>query len=304
MTARGFAGSGPSNIPLHEETVEGALEDLLLKAKNYPRGLQQLLAVRYYLQEILWGCSVRWKQTVQGVTNYKTLLDQIERAHEGSEPVCLVTFNYDTLLEDTLNGFDLEIKKLAHYTKRHRFYRVFKLHGSVNWAHLIRNAIRGPHADSPIAIAQEWIRRAAELDISDDYELCSGGGVISTIEGKPAIPAIAIPVGKTKDFECPPSLIEELKALLPLTTKVLVIGWRAAEQHFLDLLRTCLPRGVYLHIVSGSLADAEETQIRICRALMNSRPTQVSTDANGFSDFMLSGNAETFLREPESFATS
>lgn len=32
-------------------------------------------------------------------------------------------------------------------------------------------------------------------------------------------------------------MIDELTGLLPQVTKLLVIGWRATEEHFLDLLR-------------------------------------------------------------------
>ena len=109
------------------------LQDLQSKARDYPRGLQQLAAVRYYLQYILWQCGIAWKNIAKGVTNYKTLLDQIERANKKNEPVCLVTFNYDTLLEDALSDFGLSIETFADYTKKRPFYRVFKVHGSVTW---------------------------------------------------------------------------------------------------------------------------------------------------------------------------
>lgn len=283
---------------LYKETVEEALEDLQVKAKTYPRGVQQLIAVRYYLQEILLNCSTRWNGTTQGVTNYKTLLDQIERAHKGNESVCLVTFNYDTLLEDALTGFDLPIKSMADYTKGHPFYRMFKLHGSVNWARLLRNNIEGPNPYNPSQVAREWIRRAMELNVSDDYVVW-GGSPIAVADGKPAIPAIAIPVGKGKIFECPHEQVEKLRELLPLTTKVLVIGWRAAEEHFLRLLREHLPAGISLYIVSGSAADAEETRLRINRALEKKGPAHINTNANGFSDFILSRQAEIFLRQRE-----
>jgi hypothetical protein len=279
---------------LRGETLEAVLQDLQAKAVNYPRGLQQLAAVRYYLHLTIWQCTAKWREVAEGVTNYKTLLDQIERAHNKDEPVCLVTFNYDTLLEDALSDFDLPIQAMSDYTKKHPFYRVFKVHGSVNWARMVENEIQDQNKTHAWSVAYEWIRRAAELRITDNYRLVNELP-IAVLGGKPAFPAIAIPVEKDKSFECPPDLIGELKGLLPQTSRLLVIGWRAAEEHFLNLLKTLIKPGVLLHVVAGGLKDAEEAQVRICRVLINSRPSRVSISDQGFTDFILSGAAEKFL---------
>jgi hypothetical protein len=252
-----------------------------------------MAAIRYYLQYILWQCGIMWNQLAKGVTNYKTLLDQIERAHKKDEPVCLVTFNYDTLLEDALSEFGLPIKAFPDYTKKHPFYRVFKVHGSVNWARIVENQIQSQNPGHDWSVVHEWIQRAAELKVTDEYVLC-GGYPTAVVEGRPAFPAIAIPVEKDKNFECPPNLLEELKALLPQTTRVLVIGWRATEQHFLDLLRTHLKPGIRLSVVAKG-EDAEKAGVRICRALVN--PSYKGLSDEGFSGFILSGLAERFLEE-------
>ena len=280
---------------LKDESLEAALQDLQAKAVDYPRGLQQLAAVRYYLQYIIWGCGVEWRKAAKGVTNYKTLLDPIERANRKNERVCLVTFNYDTLLEDALSDFGLPISALADYTKGHPFYRVFKVHGSINWGRLIENQIQSRDPSQAMSVVSEWIQRAAELRVTDDY-IFSNECPIAVVGGRPAIPAIAIPVEREKNFECPPYLLEELIALLPQTTKVLVIGWRATEDHFLGLLKTHLKPGVRLHVVAGGLKDAEESMVRICRALTNNRPDHATAGDEGFSDFIVSGAAERFLQ--------
>ena len=57
-------------------------------------------------------------------------------------------------------------------------------------------------------------------------------------------------------FECPPSHVEMLGDLIPRVSKVLTIGWRANEQHFLQLLRK-LP-AVKIVTVAGSVPEAEE----------------------------------------------
>jgi len=89
---------------------------------------------------MLARCQAAWTESVtKGVTNYHTLLDQIETLPRvPGEPVCLVTFNYDTLLEqaitDTLN---FRFNKITDYVAYE--YKVIKLHGSINWAHPIRD---------------------------------------------------------------------------------------------------------------------------------------------------------------------
>jgi hypothetical protein len=279
---------------LRDESLEAALQDLQAKAQDYPRGLQQLAAVRYYLQYILWQCGNAWRDVAKGVTNYKTLLDQIERVNKKNEPVCLVTFNYDTLLEHALSDFGLAVEAFPDYTKKHPFYRVFKVHGSVNWARIIENEIQSQNPTHTWSVTHEWIQRAAELRITDNY-LLSTEYPTALVGGRPAFPAIAIPVEKEKKFECPPNLIEELKALLPGTSKALFIGWRATEEHFLNLLKMHLKPGVRLHVVAGGLKDAEEAQVRICRALINNRPSHASASDEGFTNFILSGTAGEFL---------
>ena len=130
--------------------------------------------MRYYLQFILTQCGAAWRGIAKGVTNYKTLLDQIERANKKNEPVCLVTFNHDTLLEDALVDFGLPIVAFSDNTKKHPFYRVFKVHGSVNWARILENEIQSQNPAHAWSVTHEWIQRAAELKVTDEYVLGSG----------------------------------------------------------------------------------------------------------------------------------
>jgi hypothetical protein len=102
------------NLP-SGRTVEQVLQCLQSEAKDYPKRHHQLAAVRYYLHVMLWGCEHRWRGIAKGVTNYKALLDLIARWRKPHEQVCLVTFNYDTLLEDALTVVGVNIKELDDY---------------------------------------------------------------------------------------------------------------------------------------------------------------------------------------------
>ena len=71
-----------------------------------------------------------------GVSNYSTLVNNIEQFRRSDEPVILITFNYDTLIERALSLTfgDFTFKEIQDYV-RWPAYKLFKLHGSVNWGY-------------------------------------------------------------------------------------------------------------------------------------------------------------------------
>src|SRR5229473_1748723 len=152
---------------LRGETLEAVLEDLQAKSDSYPRGKQQLAAVRYYLQFVIRECERRWRGVQKGVTNYKSLLDEIERTYP-KEPVCLVTFNYDTLLEDALSQFGLPIEAMDDYTEKHPFYKLFKLHGSVNWAREVAPTTKVQVPANVWSVVNDLIEHVEELPITQN----------------------------------------------------------------------------------------------------------------------------------------
>jgi hypothetical protein len=280
---------------LREETLEAALEDIRAKSESYPRGAQQLAAVRYYLRHVIRECERRWREVAGGVTNHKSLLNEIERANTRKEQVALVTFNYDTLLEDALYGFGLAIEAMDDYTKKHAFYKLFKLHGSVNWAREVGVPTKAQNPGYVWGVVNDLIERAAEIPIKQKYILTEAHppGVIGET---PVFPAIALPVEKKNTFECPKQMLDELIALLPQVSKILVVGWRATEAHFLALLKEKLSRAVQMWIVAGpDRRQGEDIKDRICREMLPKNVPIASVDPGGFTDFILSHRAEQFL---------
>jgi len=67
---------------LGNRPLEEVLEELQTEAENYPRGPQQMAAVRYYLHDMLWACGDAWLREAHGVTNYRALLDEIDRCRK------------------------------------------------------------------------------------------------------------------------------------------------------------------------------------------------------------------------------
>jgi hypothetical protein len=68
---------------------------------------------------------------------------------------------------------------------------------------------------------------------------------------------LAIPVETKNDFECPAEHLAVLREFVPKVTKILIVGWRATEAHFLKLLVDNLKMdGVRIMAVSGGLHEA------------------------------------------------
>ena len=91
-------------------------------------------------------------------------------------------------------------------------------------------------------------------------------------------------------------MIEELKRTLHDVTKLLVIGWRATEDHFLDLLNKHLQWGrrPCVYIVSANRTEAQQTGDRVHEALSFSSSLSAESAA-GFTEFMRSGRPQEIL---------
>src|ERR1700747_3679336 len=113
--------------------VERELARFREEGKTFPQRYCQLAAIQYYLHFVLWNCQDQWRQRHRGITNYLTLLDEIERwRFEHKEKVCFVTFNYDTMLDQSMESeLRLPIPHIDAYITWED-YCLIKLHGSVN----------------------------------------------------------------------------------------------------------------------------------------------------------------------------
>ena len=50
------------------------------------------------------------------------------------------------------------------------------------------------------------------------------------------LPALAVPLRTKATFVCPPDHIEKLRSELSKVDRIVSVGWKAGEPHFLDLL--------------------------------------------------------------------
>ncbi len=278
-------------------TVESILERLQAEATKTPQGYREMAAIRYYLQWMLWDCEHEWDKIHKGVTNYKALLYLIRQNRRDSSPVCLVTFNYDTMLEVELPTVEAQVTCISDYVHGSE-YKIFKIHGSVNWGRRIEPLpLKELHTLGDAQIANEVIRLAPQIFeqklVSNNY-VFAGNGVVRKVDDRAIFPAIAIPVETKLDFECPLDHVEVLKKHLPQTSKLLVIGWRATDAPFLELLRAHLPPHISAMTVAGSREEAENVVENFGSAGIRRKEFLCSN--SGFTGFIQSGEAESFLK--------
>lgn len=275
------------------DTIEHTLEILAKEAETDPVRKRQMAAIRFYLHFMIWECDKQWNEVVEsagGITNYITLLDQLRRSRRPDEPVCLVTFNYDRMIERALGSVGVAIETISQYIENDAF-KVFKLHGSAHWA----REVDTPGIDlgrNVWEVGRDLIQRAGQLNISTRYRVVQEYP-IGKSDGVALFPAIAVPVETKHEYECPQDHLDCLRGYLPTITKLLLIGWRGTEQHFLGLLKEALPQKVPLYAVAGDRQQAEEVIASIEQAGIR----VAGTPANGgFSHFVVSREAEEFLR--------
>lgn len=242
--------------PSKGRSVEQVLESLQEEGKDNPESQRELASVRFYLCELLNRITEQWSSRTNGVTNYAPLVRDILRFNKSGEQVCLVTFNYDLLLDRALYTFEFKRRAPEEHLDSHPILKLFKLHGSVNWSRLV-NIPDGPRLQ-PLGLIQE----ANTIQLSDKFVNANATDPQQMFSfGKPIFPAVAIPVQTKSDqhFECPLHHRDYLAGMLPSITKILIVGWQAKEAHFLRMLRSNLPKLNHVMVVGADGEDARRT---------------------------------------------
>lgn len=184
-----------------QKNIEHVLGELQAEGEKDSERKRQMAAIRYYLHFVIWACELQWDDVAHGTTNYVTLLDQLRRSRRENEPVLLVTFNYDRMIESALSSLKISISEISHYIQ-HNTFKLFKLHGSVHWAREVDSPITNIGELNQWQVASDLIDTAPNLKITDRWRLVDTRP-IGKIGDTPLFPAIAVPVEMKRDFECP-----------------------------------------------------------------------------------------------------
>ena len=93
-------------------TIENTLEIFQAEGDTEIVSRRRLAAIRFYIQNVILLFDYEWEWIHDGMTNYTSLLDQLRRARRPDEPICIVTFNYDRLIERALDQVGVTIKTI------------------------------------------------------------------------------------------------------------------------------------------------------------------------------------------------
>lgn len=276
-----------------DKTVEQVLEAYQEESKDYAARQSQLLAVRWYLRVLLALTTDAWLQESNGTSNYITLLDQIEHFGGHHQGTCIVTFNYDCLIERSLPSIGIRIQTMDDYISNNR-YALFKLHGSVDWTRQLDDYPAFPTGNA-IQNANYIIDHLQAVSVSRRFAISPAPNPWGlTNPGNVEYPAIAIPVERKVDFECPDEHLSALQHSIARVTKILCIGWRGTEQHFLKLLNSNLKCRPKLLAVGKDQSTASETIRNIVNADISLDNPHASQ--NSFSEFILKREADAFIQ--------
>ena len=267
-------------------SVEETLDGLRDEAVGDPVRARHLMAVRFYLQHLITVLEDQWRGLTAGVTNHVTLFDELRRLLPPDEPISVVTYNYDRMVERTFERLGVVLPDFGYYTSDPR-WRLYKVHGSTDWVRPSGVEIPEMQKLDGFSIARATIATATEITAPGPIQRWTGGVPVSA-DLVPMIPAIAVPYKTKQVFELPDEHLKALKETLPGVTRMLVIGWRAVDPPFLDLLREAQPSIERLIIVSRS--DPSKTMSNISSGPKGPAfvPSVVVERPGGFTEYILS----------------
>jgi hypothetical protein len=279
--------------------VEQELEAIRTEAARQTFLARQLEAVRYYLAALIEDAEGRCLRSLPDqVTNYIDLLEDIEdwrvRTREPKK-VCLVTFNYDSLLDRACRAvLGLKLNTPGAYIHEGD-YIVLKLHGSIGWREEVDSVGRELEGGD-LEQANQLIDLAGRYQRTGRYAMpgqdLRGWG--------PLRPALAVPmVTKTgDDFACPRDHVYVLDQVIPDVSHLLVIGWRGAEGHFHDRWRRAAAHRTVLQkalIVDASEQGAAHVDGTLKRELAIGGGVLWDWAIGGFSTFVQTSAVKGFL---------
>jgi len=238
-----------SDVNIHNKGFEEALFAIKKRSGHISEIQSQLVALQFYLQELFETISVG----CQNINNYKILQQRITTYSGGK--ACVVSFNYDSLFEDSIEGGHFE--KMNDYVGGN--LKLIKLHGSHDWVYV-------NHRDAMPLFSDNY---------TDGYDLATKNPKFLesfyskgfqpyhkeeiTGQGFFEFPALALPMPFKEDpVICPQLHINILQKEMALIDRVLIIGWRAADNYLLDLIKNHVNPDVQLMVVSKDKGSADD----------------------------------------------
>jgi hypothetical protein len=269
---------------------EQRLEDIITLREGDPHLKRQLLAMRFYLRDLLASCLVYAHSSAFNgiVTNYTTLVGRLlDWSRAQNAYVCFVTFNYDLLLDRALEAAAGVLTSQLDPHEHGQHVSLLRPHGSVAWEwreHEADDNMIGPLTG--IEHAQHVLTRLGRepLEVRDapvvldvlPMDVAPGPRRVS-------IPALALPLIGKPDGAVWPDVQRDFlgSALRGKVTRMLVVGWHAADTHLLPAIQAAASPACDLMVITKGMDEAEHVleQLGIAR---HSFPPLFSIE--GFSD--------------------
>lgn len=266
--------------------------------KNFPdNNYKKIMALRFYLTELFGKISHHF---YRHENNHRHLIYEIENR---IGQACFVNYNYDTLLEKNINTIDLN-REIDSYTQGP--FKVIKYHGAFNWVY-------EPFVvPGKIDVYDYFTNNAKtlnnEVNSRNVYPLTRGNfdyasvdfnihdyRKVREVEWDYFLPAVAIPIGTKGNHVCPKAHIDILEEELKRIDRILVIGWRAQDEHLIDLLKKNLTNDVKLTVVSSNSDNAGEIALKFKDIQQIKEEDIYVSEAEGYTNYMIKREYEKFL---------
>lgn len=282
----------------------GELEQQLEVFRDEAEGAEHIRravdAIPYYLRSVVDSECASWNESLNGVTTYQGFIRRLESWRAArNERIAVITFNYDTLLEQALTSVfpSRTFGRMRDYAE-HGF-DLIKPHGSTNWWHPIKipperyreRAEVIERLGTPEGVAHLVIATPKDFDVQE--RILTGAELFEMGNWQWRTPALAIPTVTKSVFQCPTEQLNEMDVALVSMTKLLVIGWRGMENYFISRWKQSGSPSLRLWQVCSTENGAGVTEVNL-HPVIGDRP-QVEAATGGFSEYVYGGGLERFL---------
>jgi hypothetical protein len=236
---------------------------VFLKSNRAEHLASSLINLNYWLAHLMYQISNNYSNV--GLSNYDVLVQKAyEYAIKKKEDVIFVSFNYDTLLEQSMRKIFLSNSdklQIADYIKFP--LKIIKPHGSCNWVRrfnleykITQNTSIQDHLfNNKISLRE--INKNLENEIRCTETI---GGIVYDEPNSPRIclPQLLIPLKDKDDFILPKEHFDYLRDNIHKVNDILIIGWKGTEAKFQQLLKTSLSsKKINVTSVNANYKDIE-----------------------------------------------
>lgn len=211
------------------DNLEDYLRNLRKKSEKNPEIQIVLTEILLYLQELFYDISKNFiteNDHRAKASNYVAFLRELK---DYDITPTLITFNYDLFLDFAFQRvFGHQIANIESYDRFST--KLFKVHGSANWGYPLRSRLQSNYDNISGKAEFFCAQKIKEEIISKNLK----PSIVDNDES--FFPALSIPVPQDKTF-----IIKEyedrIKISLQEATRIVIIGWSASDEYFVELIR-------------------------------------------------------------------